>query len=56
MNLDLSFTTGLIVGYLYAFGYLKWIESTPASISAWEKRFPFVKYKDDPNFVATNSA
>jgi hypothetical protein len=28
MNLDLSFTTGLIVGYLYTFGYLKCVEST----------------------------
>jgi hypothetical protein len=56
MNLDLSFTTGLIVGYLYAFGYLKWVESTQQSISAWEKRWPFVKYKDDPNFCQTNSA
>lgn len=55
MNLDLSFTTGLIVGYLYTFGYFKCLESTQQSISAWEKRFPFVKYKDDPNFIQTNS-
>lgn len=29
MNVDLSFTTGLGVGYLYAFGYMKWLETSP---------------------------
>lgn len=56
MNLDLSFTTGLGVGYLYVFGYLKWIESTQESISLWEKRWPFTKYKEDPNFIKTNGS
>lgn len=56
MNVDLSFTTGLGVGYLYAFGYLRCLETSPESVSAWEKRWPFVRYKDDPAFRATNAA
>lgn len=50
MNLDLSFTTGLGVGYLYTFGYLKFLETSSQSISAWEKRWPFARYKDDASF------
>jgi len=56
MNVDLSFTTGLGVGYLYAFGYLRCLETSAATVSAWEKRWPFVRYKDDPSFRPTNAA
>ena len=56
MNVDLSFTTGLGVGYLYTFGYLKCLETSAQSVSAWEKRWPFSRYKDDASFRQSNTA
>lgn len=55
MDLDISLVTGLMVGYLYTFGWLKCFETSTESVRAWEKRWPFSKYKDDPNFRATGS-
>lgn len=56
MNLDLSMTAGLGVGYLYTFGYLKCLETSAESVRAWEKRWPFTKYKDDAAFRQTSAS
>jgi len=55
MDLDISLVTGLMVGYLYTFGWLKCLETSTESVRVWEKRWPFSKYKDDPNFRPTGS-
>lgn len=51
-----SLITGLAVGYLYVFGYLEFLKTSPQSIRIWSEKFPFKKYKEDPSFRVSSSA
>jgi hypothetical protein len=51
-----SLFAGLAVGYLWVFGYLKFLETSPASLRAWENRWPFSSYRNNPSFRANASA
>jgi hypothetical protein len=50
---QLSLWSGLAVGYLWVFGYLKWLQTSDPSLKAWEGRWPFKTYKDSPSFKAS---
>jgi hypothetical protein len=41
----MSLWTGLGVGYLWAFGKVKFLETSLPSLKAWEERWPFKTYK-----------
>jgi hypothetical protein len=47
---QLSFFAGLGVGYLWVFGYVKFLETSAVSLKAWEERWPFKAYKQDASF------
>jgi len=47
---QLSLWAGLGVGYLYVFGYINFLKTSEASLKAWENRWPFKSYKNDPAF------
>lgn len=47
---------GLGVGYLYVFGYLKWIETSAPNLLWWEQSWPFKKFKNHHSFRANASA
>lgn len=38
---------------MYVFGYAKFLESSPATLKAWERRWPFAAYKEAPSFRAS---
>lgn len=42
---QMSLWTGLGVGYLWVFGYVKFLETSLPSLKAWEERWPFKTYK-----------
>ena len=45
----------MAVGYLWVFKFLTCLDSGPQTIKAWEERWPFKNYKEDPCFFATQS-
>ena len=47
---QLSLWAGLAVGYLYVFGYINCLKTSEQSLKAWEKRWPFKSYVNDPAF------
>jgi len=53
---QLSLFAGLAVGYLYVFGFLKWMESSAPSLRSWENSWPFKKFKNHHSFRANASA
>jgi hypothetical protein len=46
---------GMAVGYLWVYKFLTWMDSSPSTIKAWEGRYPFSSYKNDPCFFPTQS-
>jgi hypothetical protein len=50
----MSLWTGLAVGYLWVFGYIKFLETSANSLKAWEERWPFKNYKQDASFKASS--
>jgi hypothetical protein len=53
---QMSLWTGLGVGYLWVFGYVKFLETSIVSLKEWEERWPFKSYKADPSFRAASGA
>lgn len=47
---QLSLWAGLATGYLWVFGYVKFLETSAASLKLWEKRWPFKNYMENPSF------
>jgi hypothetical protein len=43
-GLQLSLFVGLIVGYVYFYGYLKFIDISVIKAKSWEGKFPFKAY------------
>lgn len=43
-GIQFDLMTGMGVGYLYVFGYLNCLVSSPDSLRAWEKRWPFSSF------------
>ena len=50
-----SLWTGLGVGYLWVFGHVKFLETSLPALQAWEQRWPFKAYKEDPCFRGNTS-
>tara|TARA_B110000285_G_C15049741_1_gene576309 strand:+ start:777 stop:944 length:168 start_codon:yes stop_codon:yes gene_type:complete len=48
--------TGLGVGYLWVFGYLKFLETSPQGLREYEEWWPFSSYKTDRSYRASSSA
>ena len=53
---QMSLWTGLGVGYLWVFGKVKFLETSLPALKAWEERWPFKTYKQDPSFRASSGA
>ena len=53
---QMSLWTGLGVGYMWVFGYVKFLETSMVSLRAWEERWPFKAYKQDASFRASSGA
>ena len=51
-----SLIVGMCVGYLWVFKFLTCLDSGPQTIKAWEERWPFKSYKENPCFFATQSS
>ena len=55
-GLQFSLLTGLAVGYLWVFGLVKFLETSPQALRQWEQRWPFKGIKENPAFRQSASA
>ena len=51
-----SLIVGCGVGYLYVFGYVKFLETSAVSLKSWEESWPFKSMKENRGFRKSNNA
>jgi len=51
-----ALVSGLGVGYLWVFGYLKCLETSTVAAREWEGRWPFSGYAQNPSFRGSSSS
>lgn len=49
---SLSLVAGFIIGYAHIYGYLDKLRPSEAKVRVWEKKWPFKKFSDHPNFIS----
>mmetsp|Transcript_34872 Transcript_34872/g.33939 ORF Transcript_34872/g.33939 Transcript_34872/m.33939 type:complete len:172 (+) Transcript_34872:312-827(+) len=53
---QLSLVVGFLVGYIYIYGYLKFLDISIAKSRSWENKFPFKNFENNPSFVSITNA
>ena len=47
MGLQFSLLVGMAIGYMYVFGYLKFLEISSTKAKSWENKMPFKNFVEN---------